>query len=386
MPFNLDYAVVKKSKRISNASFDSDVQKQIRKNGGCKAMFKKAKTVPILFALIVMVGVFTVVPAKALGENGVISIAIGQTFSNKEGADLGTVFIDKNSRTLVPLGAIANLLDLSVSWDASTQTASFSDGKRVVAFKQNSNIYAINSMKMKMDTVVINKDGRVYAPVCYLAEAFDFIVGWNAKAHTVVITKDNSTKITYSIKSGTITSDDIISKTFRTSNESQNFDAIILTNNTDTAYSAEITAMFYDQDGNMVDVTSGAISDFAAHFTGAYVAYPTHKYSSVEYKVELKKLSDYYSYRSVANSISVTSNITSNSVVGTVTNNADYASNVVYVHALCFNNGRFVSTAWDMAMNSNWKVDSGESIAYKCNVGNTVFDSALVFVDTYAED
>ena len=104
-------------------------------------------------------------------------------------------FIDENSRTLVPLRPIANALGLEVAWNDDTNTASFTDGITTVDFIVDSpeyraymngyNIYAYT----EMDTKAVIKDSRIFAPARYLAESFQYNVGWEDATKSVSITK-----------------------------------------------------------------------------------------------------------------------------------------------------------------------------------------------------
>ena len=104
-------------------------------------------------------------------------------------------FIDENDRTLVPLRPIANALGLEVSWDDDKNMASFTDDETTVEFVVGSAEYHafLNGydfhMYMEMDTTPVIKNSRIYAPARYLAESFQYVVGWNQTTQTVLITK-----------------------------------------------------------------------------------------------------------------------------------------------------------------------------------------------------
>ena len=104
-------------------------------------------------------------------------------------------FIDENSRTLVPLRPIANALGLEVSWNDDTNTAAFTDGKTTVEFTVGSAKYHafLNDFDMhayiEIDTKPVIADSRIYAPARYLAESFQYNVGWDQAAQTVSIVK-----------------------------------------------------------------------------------------------------------------------------------------------------------------------------------------------------
>lgn len=104
-------------------------------------------------------------------------------------------FIDENDRTLVPLRPIANALGLEVGWNDDTNTASFTDSETTAEFVVGSNEYHcfLNDFDMQiyvtMDTTPVIRDSRIYAPARYLAECFQYTVGWEDATKSVSIVK-----------------------------------------------------------------------------------------------------------------------------------------------------------------------------------------------------
>lgn len=139
-------------------------------------------------------------------------------------------FIDQNSRTLVPLRAIADAMGLDVEWDKTASAAIFTKvytlqntpysnadyfvGKEKITFtigskqarieaffySKNHTVKDADDMDFSsngwtdiaMDTAAIIRDSRSYAPVKYLADAFKFEVNWNSVDKIVEI---SSTKV-----------------------------------------------------------------------------------------------------------------------------------------------------------------------------------------------
>jgi len=105
-------------------------------------------------------------------------------------------FIDENSRTMVPLRPIANALGLEISWDDDTNVASFTDGTTTAEFTIGSSKYHVflNDMDvhvyLEMDTAAVIVNSRTYAPARYLAECFQYSVGWEDATKSVSITKN----------------------------------------------------------------------------------------------------------------------------------------------------------------------------------------------------
>lgn len=137
-------------------------------------------------------------------------------------------FVDSNNRTLVPLRAIGEAMGLVVEWDAELKTAAFvrvydpsleaapydgdEDGEvdaflssEVVAFEVDNNQaafgahwmgvdeeetdhYAVVEYDIAMDTEAVILNARTYAPVRYLAEAFNYDVSWDQETQTVSLT------------------------------------------------------------------------------------------------------------------------------------------------------------------------------------------------------
>ncbi len=98
-------------------------------------------------------------------------------------------FIDENSRTMVPLRAVAEALGLTVGWNDAAKEASFTDGSRAIIFPIGSRTaYSGGGGRIEMDTAAVIVNSRTYAPIRYLAEFFGFAVGWDGATKTVLIT------------------------------------------------------------------------------------------------------------------------------------------------------------------------------------------------------
>ena len=97
-------------------------------------------------------------------------------------------FIDENSRTMVPLRAVADALGLTVGWDGRAREASFTDGERTIIFPIGSaGAHTGDGETIPMDTAAVIVGDRTYAPIRYLAEYFGRTVGWDGASRTVLI-------------------------------------------------------------------------------------------------------------------------------------------------------------------------------------------------------
>lgn len=107
-------------------------------------------------------------------------------------------------RTMVPLRAVAEAMDLKVTWNSSTNTAAFSQSSAVTLqgkpYTMTKTIFFTVNQKtakteavaeraqtepmigtdtISMDVAPMMRNDRTYAPIRYLAEYFDFRVGWD---------------------------------------------------------------------------------------------------------------------------------------------------------------------------------------------------------------
>ena len=97
-------------------------------------------------------------------------------------------FIDSNSRTMVPLRAVADAMSLTVEWDGDKREASFTNGAKTIIFPiGNASARTGQGEVIPMDTAAVIVDGRTYAPIRYLAEFFDYAVSWDGSNRTVRI-------------------------------------------------------------------------------------------------------------------------------------------------------------------------------------------------------
>jgi len=103
-------------------------------------------------------------------------------------------YINSDNRTLVPLRTIAEALDLEVTWDDATKSATFADkaGTKKTVFTIGENKYTVvegeTSKEVEMDTAAVITNDRTYAPARYLAEAYGYNVSWDSNDSIVSIT------------------------------------------------------------------------------------------------------------------------------------------------------------------------------------------------------
>ncbi|OEF98968.1 hypothetical protein BHF71_10505 [Vulcanibacillus modesticaldus] len=105
----------------------------------------------------------------------------GKDFNQNE----DTVIID--GRTFIPVRKFTELLGSQVSWDSKTREVMVIKGNTMIKFLIDSKMVYYNSEKLYMDAKAQIIDGRTYAPVRFVAEAFRHKVGWDKETRTVLI-------------------------------------------------------------------------------------------------------------------------------------------------------------------------------------------------------
>lgn len=100
----------------------------------------------------------------------------------------------KNNRILAPLRGIAEALDYSVDWDASTNTATLQDKNRIIKFTIGEDKASVNLFDdgaapktVTLDVPAQNINGRVMVPVRFIAENIGAEVTWDEAAQRINI-------------------------------------------------------------------------------------------------------------------------------------------------------------------------------------------------------
>jgi len=103
-------------------------------------------------------------------------------------------FADSAGRIQVPVRFIAEALGIEVAWYQDTQTVefySFEPESYRYTFYMTMTLgqdwYTLWGINYEMDTVAIAKDGRVYAPIRYVAQAFGLGVQWDGATKSVIL-------------------------------------------------------------------------------------------------------------------------------------------------------------------------------------------------------
>lgn len=98
-------------------------------------------------------------------------------------------FVNGDGRTMLPVRAIAEAVGANVDWDPATQTATLTQGDKVVKVPVGRKTIIVGGSDVPMDTAAVIKDGRTLLPVRPVAEALGVKIDWDAATSTVNISK-----------------------------------------------------------------------------------------------------------------------------------------------------------------------------------------------------
>ena len=100
-------------------------------------------------------------------------------------ADVAPMII--NDRTMVPLRAIFEALGATVEWDDATKTVTAKKGDITIKMTIGADSFTRNDEKVSLDSPATIVDSRTLVPVRAIAESFGSKVGWIAESKTVTI-------------------------------------------------------------------------------------------------------------------------------------------------------------------------------------------------------
>jgi hypothetical protein len=98
-------------------------------------------------------------------------------------------FVNADGRTMLPIRAISEALGAQVQWDNATQTATLTQGEKIVKVPIGQKIIDVNGTQVPMDTAAVVKDGRTLLPVRAVGEALGAKIGWDQQTGTVSVDK-----------------------------------------------------------------------------------------------------------------------------------------------------------------------------------------------------
>ena len=85
-------------------------------------------------------------------------------------------YVDSNWRTMVPIRALAEAFDATVTYDNDDRTVTIEYNEQTIVMTVDESAYTINGEEAEMDTEAVIKGDRTYVPVRFAAEAMGFKV------------------------------------------------------------------------------------------------------------------------------------------------------------------------------------------------------------------
>lgn len=92
-----------------------------------------------------------------------------------------------NDRTMIPLRAVSEALGAEVLWDESTKTTTVTKKDTTIKMTIGTEIFIRNSEPVTLDSPAVIVDSRTLVPLRAVAEAFGYEVCWNDDSKTVTI-------------------------------------------------------------------------------------------------------------------------------------------------------------------------------------------------------
>lgn len=120
-----------------------------------------------------------------------IKLTIGSKTADMDGkpVDMPAAPYIRRDRLLVPVRAVSDALGCTVTWDATSGTATLTSEEGVLALTTHSPVMQVNGKPVGMDAAPeIVGSGTMMIPVRYIAEALHCTVAWDAPARTATIT------------------------------------------------------------------------------------------------------------------------------------------------------------------------------------------------------
>lgn len=139
-------------------------------------MMKRVLSV-LLLALILVAGQPLIAPAR--GQSNISVLVDGLSL------DLEVSPVIQNGRTLVPFRAIAEAMNIQVSWKEQTRTVNATDGNTSVRLQLDNLVAYRNDTPITLKVAPQIVGGRTLIPLRFFSEAFDCQVFWDSAQYQV---------------------------------------------------------------------------------------------------------------------------------------------------------------------------------------------------------
>lgn len=146
-------------------------------------MFKRKTIISVLFSLIFLFSFcVTNTFASDSPQNNAIKVLLnGQYLQFKEPP------VEKDGSTLVPMREIFEALGATLSWDASTSTATGTKGNSKIILQLDNTTAFINDSPVTLSVPGTLVNDKTMVPTRFIAESMNCIVSWDEGTRTVII-------------------------------------------------------------------------------------------------------------------------------------------------------------------------------------------------------
>jgi hypothetical protein len=136
----------------------------------------------LFFSAVIVLYSGLALPAVARGQTRDVTVAVDGL---PVAFDVPPVI--RNGRTLVPFRAIAEAINVSVTWDGATGTVSAADGKTTVKLLIGHRTAYCNGSAVPLNIAPAILGGRTVVPLRFFSEVFGCTVTWDATINSVQI-------------------------------------------------------------------------------------------------------------------------------------------------------------------------------------------------------
>lgn len=141
--------------------------------------------------------VFTT-PEKEAAVSGekqkVLLMTVGSAEMNRWGEDFtndAAPFV-QNDCVMLPARVVAEAMDAVVMWNAEKKQVGITRDEWVIGLSAGAESAMVNGKEVLLDTPAFIKDGRMYVPMGFLAEALGATMEWNEETQEICITMDTA--------------------------------------------------------------------------------------------------------------------------------------------------------------------------------------------------
>lgn len=152
-------------------------------------MIKKFLSLFLLFVLCLI--------GTTVFADEVISLQVGSSVMTVNGVDKGidagkeTAPVIINNRTFFPVRSIIEEIGGEVSWNENAKEITLRYNSNTIILNIDNTTAYLNNQSYTLDAAPVIINDRVFLPIRFIAESFDFDVEWNEADNKIIITKSD---------------------------------------------------------------------------------------------------------------------------------------------------------------------------------------------------